>query len=169
MNEQDIRSIVSVLTGKLQKEGFEWVLEEYYETVQAGKVVTKLAKYEHWNEDDSEFKVSGRPKTVTGTVPLSLKEQALLLLSAIENAIIVPHNVIVSIYSGLKKHFDGNRLRDIVFEPDLESVEKTPGFEDSLPSKMRALRVDFEVETENNGSIKKLETLCVQLKEAITK
>jgi len=167
MNEEDLRRVISELTAKVRAEGLEWVLEEYYETVQAGKIETKLVKYEHWNEEESQFKPSGRPKSVTGTVPLTLREQAVLLISAIENAVVVPNKVVVSLNRNLNKFFEDDRLRAIRFEPDLESVEQVSGLEEALPTKMKGFSIDFEEELLKASRIKKLAALCAELKAAI--
>lgn len=169
MNDQDLRTVIRVLTGKLKAEDLQWVLEEYYETIQAGKVETKLAKYEHWNAEDEEYKVSGRPKRVTGTVPLTLEEQAVLLISTIENAIVVPNKIAISLDRKIKKHFQGIIVPFIVFEPDLESVEKVADLGDALPPKMKGSRVDFRKEKEKNRNVSKLEELCEQLREVISR
>jgi hypothetical protein len=167
MNDEDLRTVIRVLTRKLRKEDFQWVLEEYYETIQAGKVETKLAKYEHWNAEDEEYRVSGRPKKVTGTVPLTLEEQAALLISTIANAVVVPNKIAISLDRNIRKHFEDIIVPEIVFEPDLESVEKVGDLGDALPPKMKGSRVVFRIEKEKNLKVRKLEKLCEQLREAI--
>lgn len=169
MKEEDLRKVISELTTKLREEGLEWVLEEYYETVQAGKIETKLVKFEHWSELDSEFKASGRPKSVTGTIPLSLKEQAVLLISAIENAVVVPNKVVISLNRNLNSFFEDNSLDAIRFEPDLESVEKVAGLEEALPTKMKGFSINFEDEVRKRTRIKKLAALCEELKNSINR
>lgn len=169
MNDEDLRTVIKVLTGKLNYEGLQWVLEEYYETIRAGKIETKEVKYEYWSEDKKAFRASATAKKVTVTVPFTPREQALLLIDSIENSTVVPHEVANAIDEKLKELLPDSRFPSIEFKPDLESVVVTPGLDESLPDTMKGFKIEFGAESRKLIDASELRSSCEKLREAISK
>lgn len=167
MTEEDLEKVISTLIRDLKALKMEWVLTEYFETIRAGKVQEKSAKYEYWNEEKQDYRTVGKSKKVTETVPYSRKEQAILLLDSIENASVIPHRVVNEINKGVSELFPTSKISGIKFRPDLESVAGVEGGEEFLPEEFQEYVVDFESEVKKNDEIEQLQQACSKLRSAI--
>lgn len=169
MTDDDIQQVIATLIRKLKTTGLDWVVAEYFTTIRAGKIETKDVKYEYWSEDKKVFRAAAKAKKVTVTVPFTPREQALILIDAIENSTVVPHDVTKAIEVKLRELLPDNQALRIEFKPDLESVVVTPGLDESLPDTMKGFVVEFRDEASKLVAANKLRISCQELRDAISK
>jgi len=167
MNDDDAKIIISTLASKLKDIGLDWVLEEYFVAIRAGRVETKQAKYEYWNDEKAKYQISGKPKKVAITVPFTPQQRAESLVDAVENCAVVPHEVAIAIHDGLKEFFPDFKLSEIEFRPDLESISSLSEQEEDLLETMQVYHIEFEEEISLQSEVEKLRSACAALKEAI--
>jgi hypothetical protein len=169
MTDEDIQQIIATLIRKLKTIGLDWVVAEYFTTIRAGKIETKDAKYEYWSEERNDFRAAAKAKKVTVTVPFTPREQALLLIDAIENSTVVPHDLAEAIDVKLRELLPDKQFSLIEFKPDLESVVVTPGLDESLPDIMKGFVVVFRDEASKSAEVNRLRNSCKELRDAISK